>query len=90
MGRELAEPPVLAQRAVFIEGLAMLQAAVLECLPGPLMSRDNVRSMRADNVASGPAQPWGHAATSIEAIVPTYLGHANKRGRLDAYQLRPR
>jgi hypothetical protein len=27
MGRELAEPPVLAQRAVFIEGLAMLQLA---------------------------------------------------------------
>ena len=70
------------------EGLAMLQAAALECLPGPLMSRDNVRSMRADNVASGPAQPWGRQPTSLETIAPAYLGSANKRGRFDSYQLR--
>jgi uncharacterized protein YbjT (DUF2867 family) len=34
--------------------LAMFQAMLMECLPGePLMSRDNVRSMRVPNVASG-------------------------------------
>ncbi len=69
------------------EGLAMLQAAALECLPGPLMSRDNVRSMRADNIASGPPLPWGRTPTSLEAVAPCYLGTANKRGRLDAAQL---
>lgn len=36
------------------EWAAMVQAALMECLPGPpLMSRDNVRSMRQPNVASG-------------------------------------
>lgn len=69
------------------EGLAMLQAAVLECLPGPLMSRDNVRSMRADNVASGAPQPWGRQPTSLETVAPGYLGKANKRARFDAWQL---
>ena len=69
------------------EGLAMLQAAALECLPGPLMSRDNVRSMRADNIASGPPLPWGRTPTSLEAVAPCYLGTVNKRGRLDAAQL---
>lgn len=69
------------------EGLAMLQAAVLECLPGPLMSRDNVRSMRVPNVASGVPQPWGRHPTALETIAPCYLGPLNKRGRYTAFQL---
>jgi uncharacterized protein YbjT (DUF2867 family) len=48
------------------EGLAMLQAAAMEWLPGePLMSRDNVRSMRVPNVAGG--QLPGLASLGIEA-----------------------
>lgn len=69
------------------EGLAMLQAGFLEMLPVTLVSRDNVRSMRADNVASGPAQPWGRTPTPLETIAPTYLGKANKRCRFAGYQL---
>jgi NADH dehydrogenase len=69
------------------EGLAMLQAALLECLPGPLMSRDNVRSMRVPNVASGPPQPWGRHPTALEAVAPCYLGSLNKRGRYTTFQL---
>ncbi|WP_079434740.1 complex I NDUFA9 subunit family protein [Zoogloea sp. LCSB751] len=69
------------------EGLALLQAALLECLPGPLMSRDNVRSMRVPNVVNGPAQPWGRRPTALETIAPCYLGSINKRGRYDAFQL---
>jgi len=52
-----------------------------------LMSRDNVRSMRADNVASGAPQPWGRQPTSLETVAPGYLGKANKRARFDAWQL---
>jgi NADH dehydrogenase len=70
------------------ESLAMLQAFALECLPAPLMSRDNVRSMRAANVVDGPPQPWGFTATALEAIAPAYLGHANKRARLAGYCVR--
>ena len=34
------------------EGLAMAQAALMERLPKPPMSRDNVRSLRHDNVSA--------------------------------------
>ena len=68
------------------EPLALLQAAVLELLPGPLMSRDNVRSMRADNITGGPPQPWGRTPTALETVVPRWLGRANRRGHFDAFR----
>lgn len=55
--------------------LARLQATLLEYLPGgPLMSRDNLDSMKADNIASGrhPLPPhW--KPTPLEAVAPDYL-----------------
>lgn len=56
------------------EGLAMLQARLMELAPQPLMSRDNVRSMRSDNVATGDPLPFGLVPTAVEAVVPTWLG----------------
>ncbi len=57
------------------DAIARLQAFVLEHLPGPtLMSRDNLDSMQADNVASGqyPLPPhW--KPTPLEAVAPDYL-----------------
>jgi hypothetical protein len=51
-----------------------LQALAMECLPGePLMSRDNLDSMRVPNVASG--QLPGLAATPAKAHHP-HLGGA--------------
>jgi NADH dehydrogenase len=55
------------------EGLAMLQARLMELAPQPLMSRDNLRSMRVDNIASGPALPFGLEPTALEAVAPCYL-----------------
>lgn len=55
--------------------LARLQAFMLEHLPGgPLMSRDNLDSMKSDNVASGifPV-PSGWQPTPLEAVAPDYL-----------------
>jgi NADH dehydrogenase len=55
--------------------IARLQALMLELLPGPtLMSRDNLDSMKQDNIASGlyPAPPhW--RPTPLEAVAPDYL-----------------
>ena len=43
------------------------------------MSRDNVRSMRVDNVASGEPQPFGLTPTALEAVAPAWLGTASPR-----------
>lgn len=55
--------------------VARLQAMMLEYLPGgPLMSRDNLDSMKVDNIASGrhPLPPhW--KPTPLEAVAPDYL-----------------
>ncbi|MFA7605825.1 MAG: complex I NDUFA9 subunit family protein [Rhodocyclaceae bacterium] len=70
------------------DGLAMLQARLMELAPKPLMSRDNVRSMQADNVASGTPLPFGLAPTPLEAVAPGYIGLSNCRGRY--YPMRTR
>lgn len=62
-------------------GLSWLQAAVLERLPGKLLTRDNLLSMRHPSVGSVPL-PFGIAGTSLEAVVPLYLAHAAPRERL--------
>jgi NADH dehydrogenase len=54
------------------ERLAYLQAWVLEKLPGELMSRDNLESMKVASVTSEPF-PFGIAPEALEAIAPTYL-----------------
>jgi len=55
--------------------LGRLQAWLLEYVPGgPLMSRDNLDSMRVDNVASvSYSAPPHWAPTPLEAIAPEYL-----------------
>ena len=65
------------QRPVFglPDAIARLQAFMLELLPGPtLMSRDNLDSMKADNIASGhyPLPPYWKP-TPLEAVAPDYL-----------------
>jgi hypothetical protein len=57
-----------------------MQAAMLACMPGePLMSQDNLDSMKVPNVASGTLPGLanlGIAATPLEAVGPGYLGAA--------------
>jgi uncharacterized protein YbjT (DUF2867 family) len=68
---------------------ATLQAGVLEHLPGPLITRDNLRSMAVDNVCAGPfPEAFGFRPSSMEAIVPGYLAHASLKGRYSAYRYR--
>ena len=73
--------------------LGRLQALALECLPGvPLMSRDNLDSMRVPNVAGGSLPTLtalGLQPAAVAAIAPTYLQPLQARaGRLN--QLRAR
>ena len=56
--------------------VAMVQAAVLELSPVPLLTRDQVRLLRHDNVLSGDYPGLDDLAiepTSLEAILPSYL-----------------
>ncbi len=57
-------------------GLATMQARILEMLPAPLLTRDQVELLKADNVVAETAktlQDLSISATPIEAIVPDYL-----------------
>jgi uncharacterized protein YbjT (DUF2867 family) len=67
--------------------LSRLQATVLEMLPGPLMSRDNLASMTRDNVCdcAFPAI-FGIVPTALEAIAPEYLAPAARHSPYDAYR----
>jgi NADH dehydrogenase len=65
-----------------------LQAVVLGWLPGqPLMSRDNLDSMRVPSVASGKLpglRELGIVPAALDAAAPQYLGRATTgRGRLN-------
>lgn len=67
--------------------LGRLQALLMECLPGtPLMSRDNLDSLKAPNVASGKLPglaSLGIVPASLAQIAPTYLGPRDGRAKLE-------
>jgi uncharacterized protein YbjT (DUF2867 family) len=67
-----------------------LQAAAMELAPGePLMSRDNLASMKVDNIATGQypgLQALGIAAASAAGVAPTYLGHRGPRSKLNRWR----
>lgn len=67
--------------------LATLQAALLERLPGKLMTRDNLASMRVDNVcAEGFPAVFGFQPSPLEAVVPEYLAASASRARYPAFR----
>ena len=56
--------------------VAKIQAAFLEVLPRPLLTRDQVESLKTDNLVSKSSltlADLGIQATSMETILPTYL-----------------
>jgi NADH dehydrogenase len=68
-------------------GLSRLQARLLEWLPGPLMSRDNLASMERDNVCDGSlSASFGFAPTALEAVAPAYLATAAIKSRYDEFR----
>ena len=69
--------------------LSYLQAAMLEKLPGHLMTRDNYRSMQVPSTTSAP-WPLGGERQSVEAIAPTYLAPSGSRERYPQLRWRAR
>ncbi|WDZ95631.1 complex I NDUFA9 subunit family protein [Herbaspirillum sp. WKF16] len=67
--------------------LGMLQAWALEHLPGKLMSRDNVASMRVDNVTQAPiAAELGITPAALEEVAPLYLSPRDPQQRYDLFR----
>jgi NADH dehydrogenase len=69
--------------------LSFLQAAFLEMLPGPLMTRDNYYSMQVPNTTRAP-WPLGGERQALEAIAPTYLAPSGARERYPQLRWRAR
>jgi NADH dehydrogenase len=73
------------------DALARLQAAFFEMLPGtPVITRDNLDSMRVDNIVNKTAktltaEALGIKLTPLEAVAPQYL---SPPGGLDALRTR--
>jgi NADH dehydrogenase len=72
--------------------MGWLQAAAMELAPGePLMSRDNLASMKVDNVATGQLpdlSDLGISAASAAGVAPSYLGHRGPRSRMNGWRER--
>jgi hypothetical protein len=72
------------------DGLARLQAAFFELLPGtPLISRDNLASMKVDNVVKPSHQVLTAEAldiklTALESVAPRYLAPTGQFDELRA------
>lgn len=68
-------------------GLASFQAWFLEFLPKPLLTRDQVKLLRRDNVVAPGAltlADLGVTPTAFDLILPTYLDRFRRAGRFAA------
>lgn len=72
------------------ELLTNIMAFAMECLPGKLMSLDNVRSMKVDSVCKGCTLPFGLTPEGLEAVAPAWLAYRSPRGRYAAFRDRTR
>jgi NADH dehydrogenase len=76
--------------------LAKLQAAVMQLLPNPLLTIDQVRLLQTDNVVSEDAKRSRHTLeglgiepVAIAAVVPRYLEQYRPRGQFSDYRPQP-
>jgi NADH dehydrogenase len=72
-------------------GLAMLNAAFLQILPKPILTMDQVRLLKRDNIVSPTAsglKELGITPTSVEAVVPSYLWRFHPKGEYADSQAR--
>lgn len=65
-------------------GIAKIQGCLLGMLPSPLLTADQVETLKSDSIVAADAQTLqdlGLAATSMDVILPTYLGRYRPGGR---------
>jgi NADH dehydrogenase len=74
--------------------IARLQASVMELLPSPMLTVDQVRMLETDNVVSAQAiaarrtlAGLGVTPTTIEAVVPSYLYRFRKHGQFERAEI---
>jgi NADH dehydrogenase len=86
VGEQIGKPrPIIA----LPEALARLQAGLLELLPNPPMSVDNLDSMDVDSVCpGGEPLPFGATPAALEAVAPEYLAANAPRYRFYGYRLK--
>jgi len=86
VGEQIGRPrPILA----LPEALARIQAGLLELLPNPPMSVDNLDSMDVDSVCpAGDPLPFGAVPVSLEAVAPEYLAASTPRYRYYGFRLK--
>ena len=66
---------------------ASIQAFMLEWVPGKPMTRDNLASMKVDNICSQPFPAiFGFKPSPIEVVVPEYLAPATARARYSQFR----
>ena len=72
-------------------GIAILKAAFLQILPKPLLTMDQVRLLKTDNVVAATAPglaELGITPTSVEAVVPAYLWRFHPKGEYAGARVR--
>jgi NADH dehydrogenase len=63
--------------------IASLMGSIMQCLPNPQLTADQVRLLKRDNVPSAGSAgltDLGITPTAVEAIIPTYLDRYRARG----------
>lgn len=71
------------------DSLSWIQARFLEMLPAPILSRDNLHSMKVANTTSA-TFPFGITPQKLEAACPPYLAPSGPRERLPQLRWRAR
>ena len=73
--------------------VATLQGAILQYLPGKILTIDQVRMLRSDSIVSSQAKSEGRTfaglsitPTPIDAVVPVYLEKFKPKGMYEHYQ----
>ncbi len=69
------------------DALSLVQAKIMDWVPGKPFSTDNYRSLQVPNTSKSNALPGlGIRPRSIKAIVPAYLAGSNHQRRLDQWR----